>query len=367
MRIFTSAVLSGVLAWSAVDEPAHAQADARDTGDLKLFRFELDNDIFVRSDDAFTAGWSVQLHSPLLDEWPPGLGGWIGRVPGLDDDGAGGRVVRRAWGITQLIITPGNITIARPQPNDAPWAGMLGAYVSWSAYDNDRLAALQAYVGCVGSCSHAEEVQKLMHNSFGFGDEPRGWPNQLADRPLLNLNYEYRHKLWARADFDPRGWSQDLSAGGQVGLGSFATYAQAWLEYRFGWDVPEGFTNLSDPPALGVALDPTYVEPGVPARPRTWRPYFSVVARVRALDRFAPLLGGETDNGGFHPAIESAPGDKQVLVGIHVARVPLAFHLTYYRFFGDDDFAARTGGELDWVNFSFERRFARRTVRAPRG
>jgi hypothetical protein len=264
--------------------------------------------------------------------------------------------VRWATGITQIIITPADIGVRRPQPRESPWAGMLGAYASWSSYDNERLKAAQVYLGCIGPCSHAEEVQKLLHNSFGRGAAPQGWPNQLADKLLLNVNYEYRRKVWARARLDPRAWSHDFSIGAQAGAGNFATYAQAWLEYRFGWDVPEGFTSLADPPALGVALDPLYVDPGAAVGERSWRPYFSVVARTRALDRFAGVEGGRTDNGGFHPGLESAPGDEQLLVGVHVARGFLGFHLTYFRFFGDEPLAAATGGELDWVNLSFERR-----------
>jgi hypothetical protein len=48
----------------------------------------------------------------------------------------------------------------------------LGGYVSWSAYDNRRLAAVQAYLGCIGPCSRAEEVQKLVHNGLGAGHPP---------------------------------------------------------------------------------------------------------------------------------------------------------------------------------------------------
>ena len=356
MRAAISAAFS-VLASVTVGGPVLADEVPQDASDLKLFRLELDNDTFVDSDGGFTAGLSVQLHSPLFDEWPSVLDRWVGRVPGLSDDGPGARVVRRAWGVTQLVITPQDITIAAPQPNDAPWAGMLGGYVSWSSYDNERLAALQVYLGCIGSCSHAEEIQKFFHNSLGRGKEPHGWQNQIADELLVNFNYEYRRKLWARAHYDPRGWSHDLSVGAQAGVGTFATYAQAWLEYRFGWDVPEGFTNLADPPALGVALDPVYVAPGSALRERSWRPHFSVVARVRSLDRFAPLEGGATDNGGFHPGLESAPGDEQLLFGIHVTKVPLAFHVTYYRFLDKEHFSEATGGTLDWVNLSFERRF----------
>jgi hypothetical protein len=357
-------VALGVLAWTALAGPVRGEDAPLDARDLGLLRFEFDNDTFVGSDGAYTAGWSVQLHSPLLDEWPEGLERWLGRVPGLGDDGADGRVVRTAWGITQVIITPRDITIAEPQPTEAPWAGMLGTYVSWSSYDNERLSALQAYVGCIGSCSHAEEVQKLFHNSFGRGKSPRGWPNQIANDALLNVNYEFRRKLWAQGADDRRGWSHDLSAGAQLGLGTFATYAQAWLEYRFGLDVPQGFTNLADPPALGVALDPVYLDSVAAGRPRSWRPYFSMVARLRSVARFAPLEGGATDNGGFYPPLESMPGEKQVLFGIHVAKAPLAFHMTYYRFLDDDEFSDVTGGGLDWVNLSFERRFGRRTARA---
>ena len=341
----------------SVCAPVHAETAPRDARDLKLLRLEADNDAFVDSDGSFTSSFSVQLHSPLFDEWPPAFARWVGRVPGLSDDGPGSRVVRRAWGVTQLMITPKDITVTGPQPNDVPWAGMLGGYVSWSSYDNERLAALQGYVGCMGSCSHAEEVQKLFHNSLGRGKEPRGWPNQISDRLLLNVNYEYRRKLWGRAAFDPRGWSNDLSAGAQLGVGSFATYAQAWLEYRFGWDVPEGFTNLADPPALGVALDPVYVDPLVPARVRSWRPYFSLVARMRSVGQFAPLEGGATDNGGIHPPFRSASRDEQLLAGVHVNKVPLAFHVTYHRFLDEENFLAAAGGKLDWISLSFERRF----------
>ena len=72
------------LVWARVGGPAQAQGVLQDARDLKLFRVDLDNDMFVGSDDAFTAGWSVQLHSPLYDEWPANLGRWVGRVPALD-------------------------------------------------------------------------------------------------------------------------------------------------------------------------------------------------------------------------------------------------------------------------------------------
>jgi hypothetical protein len=180
-------------------------------------------------------------------------------------------------------------------------------------------------------------------------------------RGSRDLNYEYRYKLWTgSAKYETSRWGRDLSVGAQVGVGSFATYAQAWIEYRFGWDIPRGFTKFADPPAFGIALDPVYLPPSEPATvQRSWRPYFNVVGRLRSVDKFAPFEGGDTQNGGFHPEIDaSSAGSEQVVLGMHFAKIPLAFHLTYYRYLDENDI---TGTELDWVNFSFERRFSVRT------
>jgi outer membrane protein LpxR len=166
-----------------------AQGASVDLRSRSVVRFDFDNDVFLRKDHSFTAGWSLQVHSRMNDVWGSGYVKWIGRVPGLADGGRGGPITRWAVGISQVIITPKDVGNAAPQPNDAPWAGMLGASVSWSAYDNRRMAALQVYAGCLGPCSAAEPVQKFVHGDLGFGPSPKGWDNQLvnrASRPLCH-------------------------------------------------------------------------------------------------------------------------------------------------------------------------------------
>jgi hypothetical protein len=44
-----------------------------------------------------------------------------------------------------------------------------------------------------------------------------------------------------------------------------------------------------------------------------------------------------------------------MLVGFHLARVPFALHVTYYRYYEQNDGGIQ--GSSDWVNFSFEWRF----------
>ncbi|HVS24824.1 MAG TPA: hypothetical protein VMU03_13945 [Gammaproteobacteria bacterium] len=42
---------------------------------------------------------------------------------------------------------------------------------------------------------------------------------------------------------------------------------------------------------------------------------------------------------------------------MHIAKLPLAFHVTYYRYFDDSEVTGVIHSALDWVNVSFERRF----------
>lgn len=358
MKCSAGALLaSGFL--TAAAPALHAQDTlATNLRTLSLFRFDFDNDVILGKDNSFTAGWSLQLHSRLNDTWAPGYAQWIGRVPGLGDGGRGGPITRWAVGISQVIITPKDVGIAAPQPNDAPWAGMLGAAVSWSAYDNRRLAALQVYAGCMGPCSEAEHVQKFVHGNLGLGPLPKGWDNQLADQALFNVNYEYRYKLFAVAPdryFTPGRFAHDLSVGSHVGLGNLETLIWGQVEYRFGWGLPMGFTKAPDPPGWGIMLDPVYVDPTTPLapRPRAWRAYFSLMGRVSYVTHMAPAEGGKTVNGGEHPPLRPYPGRDVILAGFHVARLPFAVHVTQYRYLGRSGVA----GSSDWINLSFEYRY----------
>lgn len=322
-----------------------------------MFRFEFDNDLFLSSDDAFTSGWSLQLHSPLHDTWDETLPGWIGKIPGLGDDGEGGRVARWALGISQIMVTPNNIRIAEPQPDDAPWAGTLGVYGSLSSYDNRRLAAVQLFVGCMGPCSLAEDLQTFVHDDLGKGAHPAGWSNQLDTKILGNLNLAGRYKLWTppESSYAPGRWAHDLAVGWEVGVGNFATFARAQLELRFGSAMPMGFTHIPDEPGVGIALDPLYAG-GDPAVSRRWRGYASVVLRSGYFSYFAPAEGGRTENGGYHPGIDIDHSQPELLIGLHAGRSPVAFHLTYYRYLlGSNQIGKESA--LDWANVSLELRF----------
>ncbi len=100
----------------------------------RMLRFEFDNDAPLGSDNAFTAGWSLQYHSAASDTWGntsgtrkrKGPATWFSSwVPGLQDDGVGGRMVRQGFGLSQVIQTPEDIQNPDPQPDDIPWVGTI--------------------------------------------------------------------------------------------------------------------------------------------------------------------------------------------------------------------------------------------------
>jgi hypothetical protein len=325
---------------------------------LKLFRFEFDNDNFIGSDDAFSAGWSIQLHSRVMDQWNPAYANWIGRLPGLGDDGEGRRVVRWAYALSQIIITPDDLSIEAPQPDDSPYAGLLGVTGTWSSYDNQKLGAIQLYLGCMGPCSKAEQIQKFIHEDLGWGETPMGWDNQLSNKALANLNYEYRHKLYNshEADYLPKRFATDLAVGAQGAVGNLTTFLQGGVEFRFGWGLPMGFTKIPDPAGLGMVLDPVYFDPQKPLVALIgWRIYFNLVARLSWITYLAPAEGGPTENGGDHPPLDVYPGTRQAQFGVHLTRVPYSVHITYFRYF--EPLPSHVIGTVDWVNFSFEYRF----------
>lgn len=179
------------------------------------------------------------------------------------------------------------------------------------------------------------------------------------NQALANVNYEYRYKLVADEPDQylvPGRFAADFSVGSQVGLGNLATFLSGQFEYRFGWGLPMCFTKAPDPLGIGIMLDPIYIEPA-PRFPevRAWRTYFTLVGRIAYISRLAPAEGGETINGGEHPKLDSYPGKYQALLGYHLARIPFAIHLTYYRYFAQDELGIEASG--DWINFSFEYRF----------
>jgi lipid A 3-O-deacylase len=286
-------------------------------------RFEFDNDIISGgSDDQFSAGWSMQWHSSPEDSWDDldlsAFSKWVARsVPGLEMAESS---VRRGKGIGQYMQTPEDISQEELIEDDVPYAGILTWANSWYAGSDDRAVTFQMVVGVMGPLSLAEDAQKFVHNDLGAGDDPRGWDNQLDNEPLFNLNYHYSHKL---ARFGRReGVMSDISAGGGVGLGNIFTYGQAGLEFRVGWHLPRGFTEVPDVAGRGVIVDPCPDR----LRDNEKQIYFTAVVRGAGVGYAASLDGNAWEDS---HSVDYDRFQGQGILGLHFARAPYTLHLSY--------------------------------------
>jgi lipid A 3-O-deacylase len=316
-----------------------------------LWRLEWANDAFVRVDNAFTNGWSIQRHSHQHDAWtqtgPSKFSAWINRtIPGLGD--GGDRIVKRGTGLSQVMMTPEDISNPDPQPGDVPWAGSLGWSESWYAFNNTTLNAFQIYAGILGPYSFAEEFQIQIHDWIN-ADEPLGWDNQLKTEPLLNLNYVYKRKVFTHGQYN-NGFASDVALGGEGGLGNFMTFARASLEWRFGWGMPKGFIQTADPAGYGIMLN---TNEGAPGR---FCLYFSIVARLSAL-AYTVFWDGNTFTESPHPGLPYDTVNRGAVFGLHIASGRYSMHFNFYSYNELPFESVNPVTDLSWGNITFEYRF----------
>ncbi len=93
----------------------------------------------------------------------------------------------------QLMYTPGDITVAAPQPLDRPWAGLLYVERQWLllAPDGASITTLTAQAGVTGRLSLAEPAQKLFHRILDR-PRPQGWDHQVGNTLAVLVSVERR-------------------------------------------------------------------------------------------------------------------------------------------------------------------------------
>jgi hypothetical protein len=337
---------------AAAAEDNDLQKKPKPPAERNLWRLEWDNDAFVRVDNGFTNGWSIQRHTRQHESWqsmdPSKFSAWIGRtVPGLGD--GGGRIVKRGTGLSQIMMTPEDLENPDPQPGDIPWAGSLGWSESWYVLDNERLNAFQIYFGILGPYSFAEDLQIQLHHLIN-ADEPLGWDNQLRTEPLLNINYTVKRKLVSAGEYATKKFAGDFAIGLEGALGNLVTSAGLALEGRFGWGLPQGFTKLPDPPGYGIMLDP---EKGFQ---EGFHVYFSIVFRV-GLTGHSVFFDGNMLRESPHPGLEYDAFSHSTIFGLHADSGRFAIHFNFYRFNDLPFESVNPLTDLTWGNITFEYRF----------
>ncbi len=158
-------------------------------------------------------------------------------------DGFGSAEYGAGFVAGHMMFTPKDITIARAQPDDRPWASFLFTGLFWQRASQDRrvMDHVQLNVGLVGPSSGGEQLQKEVHDIFG-SPTPEGWDNQLPNEVTGNLHLR---RTWRLVDGDLSPISSHLEyellpkVGGS--LGTVLREVRTGVEGRFGWELPDNF------------------------------------------------------------------------------------------------------------------------------
>lgn len=214
-------------------------ASAPALADVDWFAGIWHNDLFVGTDgggytNGVYASW-FDLASTNRDEYAEP---WLTRpfsdwlLPGSE-----GLVEVSAYTLGQAMLTPKNIEDPEPDPNDAPYAGLLLFRSSYTVLNADVSDTLSVGLGIVGPSSGADEAQRVIHKMVG-STKPRGWDHQIRDEPVLQLE---RIRVWRFGPTPTEGPHADLLLLGVGSLGNLETTAGAAAIIRYGTRLQESF------------------------------------------------------------------------------------------------------------------------------
>lgn len=145
--------------------------------------------------------------------------------------------------LSQIMITPDDLTISTPQYDDIPYVGYLALSFYLFEWDNRSFTEYRIETGVVGKESGAGWTQKMMHKMLG-DTEPKGWDTQLGSEFMVNLLYHRGYKSWIY--HDSSGLSMDWFNHFGFQAGNYWVDAFAGTMFRVGNNYVENF-NISFP------------------------------------------------------------------------------------------------------------------------
>ncbi|MES1223830.1 MAG: lipid A deacylase LpxR family protein [Bacteroidota bacterium] len=210
------------------DNKLRAQSD--DKAPSRMFRIFEDDDFLNISgngtDNSYTNGLRFDFFYTkkepsrfFIDRWMPKAG-----KSSLDVF---------SWSLTQLMVTPNDITTARYQADDYAYAGAL--YVTHALYSYNPVKKYnfqtELIAGIRGPKSYAKQLQTWVHSVIHY-DKPMGWDNQLETYPLFNINFSAEKQLFGVGNFI------EVIGGARVNAGSFIDAFSVYPLVRIGKMAP---------------------------------------------------------------------------------------------------------------------------------
>ncbi len=183
--------------------------------------FTIENDLFIASgeDSYYSDGLRLSFMIDSFDEFnddnsPRWMRQLFGNMSLIHDQGY---IRSSSYGIGQVIVTPADISVPAPQPDDLPYAGLLYGFYTLQGRTDQHAEAVTVLAGIVGPWSLAEDTQKLIHKLTN-SQEPQGWDYQLKNEPVVNLTYNYGYLLYSTRWQNQ--WDMQFLGSGSLYLGN---------------------------------------------------------------------------------------------------------------------------------------------------
>ena len=213
------------------------------------FALRFYNDTFARTDQHFTNGLSLSwLDNTFEHKNDSNLTPYSTLMYDLADTVSFGSMDvsqkhTAGIGLSQIPITPTDLTQSVPQYDDIPYAGYLALSFYLFEWDNTSFKEYRLETGVVGEESGAGWLQKKMHKIVG-DTKPEGWDTQLGTDWMLNILYRQGYKSWTY--HNSSGLSMDWFNHFGIQVGNYTTDAFAGTVFRLGQNYIENF-NISYP------------------------------------------------------------------------------------------------------------------------
>lgn len=195
--------------------------------------FTLDNDLFVGDDSGYTNGLYYSRYEVI--DYPSFSSDFLLKPLLAVIDLENTEVLMESNTFGQSMITPQNIEMEFPDPQDIPYSGFLFYNTSLLAIEEEVADKISTTIGIVGPSSGAEVMQEFFHKVLG-SDEPLGWEHQLHDEIVFQFS---RGRAW-------RSWVSDnqffdFVTSAEASVGTISTDLSGSFLLRLGKNMERSF------------------------------------------------------------------------------------------------------------------------------
>ncbi len=197
----------------------------------------LDNDLFVGEDSGYTNGLYIALYDIKNNDVNPSPS-WM--LKPLLWSLPKGKILEsiHSYTIGQTIMTPEDISLEEPGPNDMPYAGLLTLNNTFLSINENYADKISTIIGILGPLSGAEQTQKSIHKMIG-ATEPKGWDSQLENEIVIEFSRARAYRTW-KSDFE--NW--DIISTGEIRLGTLSSSINAGAMLRFGKNLEHSYASV---------------------------------------------------------------------------------------------------------------------------